>query len=202
MRMPATVLESRPWRIREIAPDFTVEDVWALPAEGGAEDFDRLVEIMTAGDMPDSRLFHALWWIRDQLGRFGLGRISVPAADRDAALRIPGTDEVSVAERLPADLRDTANGIRFDAVPMTSLYRTADEFAAELSNRTMHSVMHLGWARHGSGGYRGEMTVYVKPRGLLGRAYMAFIKPFRYLVVYPALMRHIEREWRARTRRS
>jgi hypothetical protein len=28
---------------------------------------------------------------------------------------------------------------------------------------------------------------------------MAAIKPFRYVIVYPALMRQIEREWRART---
>ena len=38
-------------------------------------------------------------------------------------------------------------------------------------------------------------AVYVKPRGRLGSAYVAFIKPFRYLVVYPALMRYIERAW-------
>jgi len=35
----------------------------------------------------------------------------------------------------------------------------------------------------------------VKPRGLLGRAYMAAIEPFRYLVVYPALIREFERAW-------
>jgi hypothetical protein len=28
---------------------------------------------------------------------------------------------------------------------------------------------------------------------------MAAIKPFRYVIVYPALMRQIGREWRART---
>jgi len=28
---------------------------------------------------------------------------------------------------------------------------------------------------------------------------MAAIKPFRYLIVYPALMRQIEREWEAST---
>jgi hypothetical protein len=32
-----------PWRIREIAPDFTVEDVWALPVYGGAGDFPALL---------------------------------------------------------------------------------------------------------------------------------------------------------------
>jgi hypothetical protein len=38
----------------------------------------------------------------------------------------------------------------------------------------------------------------VKPRGRFGQAYMALIKPFRYLIVYPALMRHIERAWTER----
>jgi hypothetical protein len=50
-----------------------------------------------------------------------------------------------------------------------------------------------------TGGYRGQMAVYVKPNGLLGTAYMAAIKPFRYVIVYPALMRQIGRVWRART---
>jgi hypothetical protein len=44
MRIPNAAHESHPWRIREIAPDFTVEDVWALPVEGGAEDFQTLLE--------------------------------------------------------------------------------------------------------------------------------------------------------------
>ena len=50
----------------------------------------------------------------------------------------------------------------------------------------------------GTGGYRGQMAVLVKPNGLFRTAYMAAIKPFRYLLVYPALMRQIGREWRAR----
>jgi hypothetical protein len=204
MRLPKSLHESRPWRIREIVPDFTLEDVWALPVEGGAEDFDALLDVMTSGDLPDSPLFRALWWTRDQLGRwFDLGRISAPPAERDAtaakpALSIPGTNETSLAHRLPDDLRGTASDIRFDAVPFTSLYRTHDEFAAELSNRTVHSVMHLAWVEQGDQRYRGQMAVYVKPCGLLGKCYMAVIKPFRYLIVYPALMRHIEREWISR----
>lgn len=61
----------------------------------------------------------------------------------------------------------------------------------------MHGVMHLGWVADGIGGYRGQMAVYVKPNGLLGTVYMAAIKPFRHLFVYPALMRAIERDWQA-----
>jgi hypothetical protein len=58
--------------------------------------------------------------------------------------------------------------------------------------------MHIGWVADASGGYRGEMAVLVKPNGWLGTAYMAAIMPFRHLLVYPPLMREIERDWRER----
>ena len=205
MRLPNAAHESRLWRIREIAPDFTLEDVWTLPVNGGAEDFQTLIELMSSGDPADweSIPTRVLWRVRDRLGSwFGLGRISVPI-DRggdDAAgkLPIPGTNETSLAERLPDDLRNTAADVHFDFTPFAPLYRTDVEFAAEMSNRTVHDVMHLAWVDQGEGRYQGQMAVYVKPRGRLGKGYMALIKPFRYWVVYPALMRQIEREWNTR----
>jgi hypothetical protein len=54
MRLPNAAHESRPRRIREIAPDFTVEDVWVLPARGGAEDFQALLELMVSLDPANS----------------------------------------------------------------------------------------------------------------------------------------------------
>ncbi len=51
----------------------------------------------------------------------------------------------------------------------------------------------------GDGGHELQMAVLVKPNGRLGRLYMAFIAPFRYLIVYPALTRQWERAWRDRT---
>ena len=51
MRIPIAAHKSRPWRIRHIAPDFTVEDVWALPVHGRAEDFPRLLEVMASLDI-------------------------------------------------------------------------------------------------------------------------------------------------------
>ena len=41
------------------------------------------------------------------------------------------------------------------------------------------------------------MAVLVKTSGVPGTAYMAAIKRFRYVIVYPALMRQIGREWQA-----
>jgi uncharacterized protein DUF2867 len=205
MRLPNSEHESYAWRIRGIAPDFTVEDVWELPVHGGAEDFQALLELMASSDPTNAESLptRALWRVRDCLGSwFRLGRISAPVGGGGAhggeELAIPGTSETSLADRLPDDLRNTAGDLHFDHLPFRPLYRTDVEFAAELSNQTVHGVMHLGWVDQGEGRYQGQMAVYVKPRGRFGKGYMALIAPFRYLIVYPALLRQIERAWNAR----
>jgi hypothetical protein len=206
-RLANAAHESGPWRIREITADFTLEDVWALPVRGGAEDFETLLELMAASDPAnaESPPARALWRLRDLLGRwFDLGGISAPVDGQgdEGGLSIPGTSESSLAGRLPDDLRDTASDLDFSSLPFVPLYRTDVEFAAEVSNRTVHGVMHLAWVEQGEGHYQGQMAVYVKPRGLFGKGYMALIKPFRYWIVYPALMRQTERTWEARAPRS
>jgi hypothetical protein len=201
MRLPNAAHESRPWRIREIAPDFTLEDVWALPAHGGAQDFPALLELAASLDAAnaDSRATRVLWRFRDRLGSwFNLGRISAPIDSAARKLPIPGTNEISLAGRLPDDLRDTAADVDFGSLPFAPLYLTDVEFAAEVSNQTVHGVLHLAWVDQGDGRYQGQMAVYVKPRGPLGKGYMALIKPFRHWIVYPALMRQFERAWNTR----
>jgi hypothetical protein len=203
MRLPNAAHESRPWRIREIVPDFKLEDVWALPVQGGAEDFPALLELMASADPAnaDSLPTRFLWRLRDRLGRwFDLGEISAPAEEGDAKdrLPIPGTEETSLRARLPEDLRGTVADVDFGSLPFVPLYRTDDEFAAEISNRTMHGVMHAAWAEQGEGRYQAQMAVYVKTHGRFGEAYMLLIKPFRHLIVYPALMKQTERMWNER----
>ena len=190
MRLPDREHTSRPWRIHELTRDFRVEDVWALPTPGGPDDFPLLVEGFAAGDPSQgaSGLASVLWDLRWKLGKlFGWD-------DPDTGL---GTRVATLRDRLPPDLRDASTGPRFEALPFTPLYLLDDEWAAEIANRTMHGVLHLGWVPDGSGGHRGQMAVLVKPNGLLGQAYMAAIKPFRHRIVYPAMLRRIEREWQA-----
>jgi hypothetical protein len=203
-RLPQTAHTSRPWRIHEITGDFQVEDVWALPTPGGPDDLPRLVRFATdrpvelnaqgryVGDGSPGIVSHvsrALFELRWKLGElFGWD-------DSDSAV---GRRVATLRDRLPADLRDAPRGPDpGQGVPMTSLYLTDDEWAAEMANRTVHSVMHIGWVPDGTGTYRGQMAVLVKPNGLFGAAYMAAIKPFRYLIVYPALMRSIDLYWQA-----
>jgi hypothetical protein len=184
-------------------PDFTLEDVWALPVEGSADEFAAFLGLAGALDPTeaDSRATRSLWKLRDLLGKwFNLGEIHVEDAKAaaDEELPIPGTTATTLADRLPDDLRDTAAGVDFGSLPFSPLYRTDREAAAEVSNRTVHGVAHFAWVDQGDGRFRAQMAVYVKPRGLFGRAYMAAIKPFRYLIVYPALMREFGRAWSQR----
>jgi hypothetical protein len=202
MRLPNAVHDAGDWRIREIAHDFVLEDVWSLPVEGDAGDFPRLVQMLVTLDplSGDSVAARVLWRGRDLLGRvLGIGRVAGgPDGISAAALPIPGTDETTLATRLPADLRGTVDGMEYAGLPFTPLYRTDREFAAEISNATVHGAAHIAWAGRGDGTFGGQLAIYVKPRGALGQAYLTAIRPFRYLVVYPALMRQIAREWEAR----
>jgi Protein of unknown function (DUF2867) len=196
MRLPNSEHESRPWRIREIAPDFRLEDVWALPAQGGADDFASLLEVMASLDPAKGGSFatRALFSIRYRVGGwFGWD-------DAPRPLAIPKEAEATLSARLPDDLRNTATGgPDLSSYGFRPLYRTDVEWAAELSNQTVHAIMHLAWVPEGEDRYHGQMGVYVKPRGKFGAAYMAVIAPFRHWVVYPALMRQIEQAWDARS---
>ncbi len=185
-RLPNSAHTSRPWRIHEITSDFRLEDVWALPVHGEQSDFPALVQGFAAGDPSQgSWLARVLWSTRWKIGEL----LGWDEAKTGLGARVP-----TLRQRLPQDLLD-APGPDFDTLPFTSLYMIEDEFAAEIANRTMHGVMHLSLVPDGMGRYRGQMAVLVKPNGLLGATYMAAIRPFRYLIVYPAAMRQIEREW-------
>jgi hypothetical protein len=191
-RLPNSAHSSQPWRIHELTGDFRVEDVWALPTPGGPRDFPALVDAFAAGDPEQSSSAPArlLWELRWKLGKLlGWDRESSGVGARVSSLR----------GRLPADLQGRDRGPSFERLPFDPLYMLECEWAAEVANSTMHGVMHLGWVPDGQGAYHGQMAVLVKPNGLLGHAYMAAIRPFRHLIVYPSMMRLIAREWAARS---
>ena len=201
MRLPNSAHEAHPWVIAKIAPDFTLLDAWALPVRGGPDDRDSALEILTSFDLANAECAasRALFRLRFRLGAwFGWDD---PARKRP----IPGCTETTLSARLPDHLRGSAksrvigNAMQRAAGGFTPLYRTDDEWAAEISNATVHGVLHLAWVPEQSGDrYRAQMGVYVKPRGTLGELYLLLIDPFRHLVVYPALMRQIGRAWDAR----
>jgi hypothetical protein len=191
MRLPSAAHTSRPFRIHELTRDFRLEDVWALPTPGGPADFPALLRLIASGDpgRGSSGAARALWAIRWRLGEL----LGWDGPDTGLESRVP-----TLRDRLPDDLRQAPPGPAFEALPFSSLYLTDDEWAGEIANRTVHGVMHLAWVPDGAGGYRGQMAVYVKPNGLLGAVYMAAIRPFRHLIVYPPMLRQLGRDWRPR----
>jgi hypothetical protein len=186
--LPPSAHWSQPWRIHAIASDLRLLDVWALPTPGGADDFTRLVELVVGFDPArrSSLATRALFTVRNLIG--AVLRLDRPGAGLGARV-------APLRDRLPADLRDSAAGPE-SVGAFTPLYRTADEWALELANQTVHGVLHLGWVQDGAGAYRGQMAVLVKPNGRLGDLYLAAIAPFRHLVVYPQMLRELERAWR------
>jgi hypothetical protein len=190
MRLPATEHTVRRWRIHEVAPDFQVEDVWAYHTPGaGPDDFPAMLSALRAagGLNQNPALVRFLFALRWKLGAlFGWD-----GPDAGLARRVE-----SLCDRLPPDLRQDVTGTAMANIPFTMVYELHDEYAIELANKTVHSICHLGWVPADNGEYELRMAVLVKPNGLFGRLYMAAIKPFRYLIVYPALTRQWERAWR------
>ena len=193
MRLPDSAHIVQPWRIHALTPDFALEDVWALPTPGGPDDLPKLVDLVATSDPEAShgaggKLVGALFALRWKLGElFGWDR------EEDG----PGERVPTLRDRLPEDLRDGPTGPAPE-LPFQPLYLTGDEWAAEIANRTMHGVLHIGWVADGRGGHHGQMAVLVKPNGRLGSAYMAAIKPFRHLIVYPLMLRELGRRWQSR----
>jgi hypothetical protein len=190
MRLANSEHTSRPWRIHEVAPDFQVEDVWAFRTPGaGPDDFPAMLSALRAdgGLNQNPPLVRFLFAVRWKLGAlFGWDGPEAGIAKRVESL----------CGRLPRDLRQDATGTAMPNIPFTMLYELSDECAIELANKTVHSVCHLGWVPADNGEYELRMAALVKPNGLLGNLYMAAIKPFRYVIVYPALTRQWERAWR------
>jgi Protein of unknown function (DUF2867) len=199
MSLPKTAHTSRPWRVHELTGDFELEDVWELPTPGGRDDLARLVrlapQLATGPQFP--AVFRTLFALRWKLGKvFGWDKTDSGVGERVRSLR----------ERLPADLLEAPHGPDLRAVPgrtemdgppvFSSVYQTHDEWVAEFCNKTVHSLMHIGWVADDSGdGYHAQMAVLTKPNGWFGKAYMAAIKPFRYALIYPMLLRSIGRRW-------
>ena len=189
------------WHIHEAAHDFDLIDAWRLPAEGAYDDFAALPELFLSTDFADndeSKASNFLFAARLKLGElFGW--------DDHDPLPIPGCEELSLRERLSPELAATADEIdtRAPAPDEESpgfalVYQTDTEAAMELSNSTVHAVVHLAWVPAGDDHYVGQMGIYVKTRGSLGRYYMPAIAPFRHYVVYPGIMRRIESAWKER----
>ena len=199
MRVPNAAHEAYPWQITRIAPDFKLLDAWSLDVHGSRDEFAAFVDTMSTLNLARNgpRVVRALFRLRAQLGRWF--RWNDGEWDgKTVKLPIPGCTETTLRDRLPEDLKNRLPDPRERAKKFLLLYSTDNEWAAELSNSTVHAIEHLVWIDQGGGRYRGQLGVYVKPRGWFGSFYLALIGPFRRAIVYPVAIARIESVWQSR----
>ena len=211
MRLPTEEHRKHAWLVSTLAPDFELLDVWRYPIElDQSIPLERFIDFMESSqrDLVSSRgAAGALFRLRAVLGRVfgwdgdgddgGSGSGGKPAP----ALPIPECTETSLRDRLSdADLAGERAASRAEAAGAASprfkpVYRRANETLLEISNNTVHALLHLGRVDISATRWSPQLGVYVKPRGKLGRYYMGLISPFRHYVVYPAMMRAAKRGW-------
>ena len=188
LRVPNSEFVNRPWRIHELLDGFRVEDVWALPTPGGPDDLATLVRYSASSENAVLKVSPVVNWLFSL--RWRLGRLLGWDSDQQQV----GKRVESLRDNLPDDLR-ARRGPDMELAPFKSVFLTDTEWTAEFSASMGHIVMHHGWVQGEDGKYYSQMTSLVKPYGVFGKLYMGFIKPFRYLVVYPLQFRIIRRVW-------
>jgi len=182
------------WHIHDVAGDFKLLDAWRLPVAGAVEKFPELIRLFLSLDLGDdegSRASKFLFAVRYRLGEL------MGWDDEVLTLPIPGCTETSLRERLPAELQGTWEAVDDSQSEFQIVYETGNEAVVELSNSTVHAVVHFASIVNGER-FVAQMGIYVKNRGRLGQLYMPAIAPFRHYIVYPALMRRLESAWQQR----
>lgn len=182
------------WIVHHLLGDFEVEDVWQFPVELQNE---HTISIFQA------QLFEAM----EQLSQKGVAGLLFKLRtflgqlfkwDTPSQLTLESTlKKGSIRERYAQQFQlSEADLLPVGAAEFEPVYALDNESLAEIKNETVHAGLHLAKVPFNRE-YTVQMAVYVKPKGRLGKYYMALIKPFRLAIVYPAMMRLVGKHWQA-----
>lgn len=173
--------------------------MWKVPIEADNSDKESFNVFYTTAVnsflMPESKKSMTSFLVKC---RHLLGKL-LPLDKNINTLSIPGCEEKSIKQRLTThDLSQDKGGkpIRKKNVGAEFLpvYLFENESLHELSNDTVHGLVHIGWIKVDNF-YTATLAVYSKPRGKMGKVYLKLIEPFRYHIIYPAIMKSIKEEW-------
>lgn len=182
----------QPWRVHRLLPDLRIEDVWELPVEmeanqGIGEVYHAFVKAMA--NTVNKGAAGALFKLRFFLGRVFGWEIEAKSQDKFPE----GSIRARYAEQEGLTRLDMSYPSFGDFVPV---YDLREEMLSEIENETVLAAAHFGRVEKADGKFGVQMTIYVKPKGWFGHIYMAFIKPFRLMIVYPAMLAMIGRQWK------
>ncbi len=189
MRIDPGEFLARTLRVHALLKDVPIEDVWAIPLRGGGagRTIHDLRPIFRAGVEAAPRVIKGLFRLRGQVGTlFGWDAERPAWSAETCARRLTVTDRAQSAVA-----PGTADG------RLTLLYLFEDEQLSERRNATVHAFSSLSM-RQTPEGYLAYWAKYVQPVTRFTRLYMTAIAPFRRLVVYPAIIRKVQRAWAER----
>jgi hypothetical protein len=195
------------WKVHKIAKDFKLLDVWEFPIladKSKGQDlalFLKIVQDKQKYDLKNGispRLLMAgfLVVLRNFMAK-------IFPIDKDVnTLPIPGCKETSLRERLSRE--DQEKNLAEQEIKGNEkkrgfrvVYLYENESLWELSNNTVHALMHLGWVCKYDNYFTARLAVYAKTRGWLGYLYMKLIMPFRRHIIYPVTMNYVKAKWEA-----
>ena len=186
MRIDPGEFRARTLRVHALLKDVPIEDVWAIPLRGGGagRTIHDLRPIFRAGVEAAPRVIQGLFRLRGRVGALLGWDVKRPAWSTESyARRLTVTDRAQSAVA-----PGTADG------RLTLLYLFEDEQLSELRNATVHAFSSLS-IRQTPDGYLAYWAIFVQPVTRFTRLYMTAIAPFRRLVVYPAIIRKVQRAW-------
>lgn len=181
---------TQPWKVHDLLSDFKLEDVWRVPVV--LQEHHSFAVFLDAFTKSNNRVIKAgsLAGLLFKLRLF-LGKIFKWDEKIEIDHLIPGSIRERYALSENITFEDLIKPGNEDFIPV---YKLENEFLSEIENKTVHAALHLGRVSF-EDNYTIQMAVYVKPKGLFGRLYMELIKPFRYWIVYPALMKSARESW-------
>jgi uncharacterized protein DUF2867 len=189
MRLNPAEFRARPLRAHALLRDVPLEDAWAVPLSGGGN--GRTIQDVRAVMVSARATAPAVVQVLFRL-RHGIGALFGWDHQRSAWTVESYADRLSPADR--------AQSLVAPGTPDGSfrlLYRFDDEQLSELRNATVHAFLSLSM-RQTPDGYLAYAGVFVRRVHRLTRLYMGAIAPFRRLIVYPALLRKLQRAWAER----
>lgn len=200
MMINKEIHSERLWKVSEIANDFILWDVWEIPIEANNspnENFQSFYTIIVGtfinmqANMSLTRLlFNLRYWLSKVLPLDkNINTLPIPEC-HETTIKSRLKDKDIAASKAGKAIKDNKSDLEFRPV-----YLNDNESLHELSNDTVHALIHFGWINKKDNVYTATMAIYVKPRGVYGRAYLRLIEPFRRHIVYPTMMKMIKKQW-------
>jgi hypothetical protein len=178
---------SRNLRVHDFLHDVPLQDVWEIRLRGGGDgrtihDLRPLFNFAALEAI--NPVVKGLLGLRWQLGTlFGWDR-ERPSWSADSYLHRLTPDDRNQSRITPG----TPDG------PFCTLYVFEHEQLSEVRNATVHAFSSLS-IEPAEGGYLVYWAIHVKPVSRFTGLYMTAIAPFRHFLVYPAIIRQVQRTW-------